>query len=204
MRNEMTKEVEHRSAKATHQKVRRTRDIRRVIYLNEDEDATVRSLSEGLGETFAGVIRALLFKARYTKDAIFFETPIEARRVVLDSDQLDALLIELKRIGVNINQCAKSLNSVDKSAHKDKLSEDDEEKLRQASASLRKIRSDFRAVNERSEEFFDYAKQWGDNQESEYWRGYRDAESGFGVSTDDIDFFDSSKQFYDEEEMEVS
>lgn len=205
MQNEMTSDVERRSVKQSRQKARRSRSIRREICLSEDEDATVRMLSKELNESFAGVIRALLFKAHYKKNAIFFEKPLMARRVIIRSAELDGLLVELKRIGVNINQCARSLNLLDKNTRKgESLGESDKKMQKQISADLRKISSQFEALNERANDFFLYAKEWGNNQESEYWNGYRDAQSGFGETEEPIDFFDESKQFYDEEESEVS
>lgn len=181
-------------------KAQRSRAIRRVIYLNEEEDATVRGLSAELGETFAGVVRALLFKARYGKDGVTMQMPVEARRVIVDSENLDAIGVEMKRVGVNANQCARALNSIAKAHRNDEKNDDlDAQELAQMSVELNAILGELEVLNERFDSYLDYVKTWGGERESEYWNGYRDGVNRAHASDEEI-VFDDDFSFVDEEE----
>lgn len=195
----MTSKVEHRSVEAGRQKAQRSRAIRRVIYLNEEEDATVRGLSAELGETFAGVVRALIFKTRYSKDGVMVQGAAGPRSVVVDSENLDAIGVEIKRIGVNANQAARALNGIAKACRNGNGNDAfDAQELDKMSTKLDAILSEFKVLNERFGSYLDYVKTWGGERESEYWNGYRDGVNGVHATDDEI-VFDESAGYADEE-----
>lgn len=105
------------NVKARKQKPVRSRNIRRVLYLNEAEDKELRRLTGELDESFAGTMRALLFKARHSKGSVVIERQATAPHVVIDSPQLAELGSEQRRMGCNLNQCAVALNGIAKALH---------------------------------------------------------------------------------------
>lgn len=100
----MAKEVMQRSAKATRQTGRKQRREKVVqVRMNDDELSKLDKM------------RGSVTRSDYLRRGVSSPVLYSEHKTVVDTPQIDRVLMELKRIGVNVNQMARASNAQAKS-----------------------------------------------------------------------------------------